>query len=102
VCVILCTVFRLIVVLFYVMCVVCVLCLIVVPLPPGENPYAVKINNNNNYFGFAANSKRQRLISTPTYGFTFYTVYLYTIMCYTKLKVRLRHNGMHNLRVGGF
>jgi hypothetical protein len=27
-----------------VMCVVCVLCLIVVPLPPGENPFAVKIN----------------------------------------------------------
>jgi hypothetical protein len=25
-----------------------VLCLIVVPLPPGENPFAVKINNNNN------------------------------------------------------
>jgi hypothetical protein len=42
---ILCTVFRLIVVLFCVMCVVCVLCLIVVPLPPGENPFAVKINN---------------------------------------------------------
>jgi hypothetical protein len=30
------------------MCVVCVLCLIVVPLPPGENQFAVKINNNNN------------------------------------------------------
>jgi hypothetical protein len=29
-------------------CVVCILCLIVVPLPPGENPFAVKINNNNN------------------------------------------------------
>jgi hypothetical protein len=43
VCVFLCTVFRLIVVLFCVMCVVCVLCLIVVPLPPGENPFAVKI-----------------------------------------------------------
>jgi hypothetical protein len=39
-------VFRLIVVLFCVMCVVCELCLIVVPLPPGENPFAVKINNN--------------------------------------------------------
>jgi hypothetical protein len=48
VCVILCTVFSLIVVLFCVMCVVCVLCLIVVPLPPGENPFAVKTNNNNN------------------------------------------------------
>jgi hypothetical protein len=30
-------------VLFCVMCVVCVLCLIVVPLIPGENPFAVKI-----------------------------------------------------------
>jgi hypothetical protein len=26
----------------------CVLGLIVVPLPPGETPFAVKINNNNN------------------------------------------------------
>jgi hypothetical protein len=25
---------------------ICVLCLIVVPLPPGKNPFAVKINNN--------------------------------------------------------
>jgi hypothetical protein len=30
------------------MCVVCVLCHIVVPLPPGKNTFAVKINNNNN------------------------------------------------------
>jgi hypothetical protein len=42
VCVVLCAVFRLSVVLF------CVMCLIVVPLPPGQNPFAVKINNNNN------------------------------------------------------
>jgi uncharacterized membrane protein len=48
VCVVLCNVFRLVVVLFSVMSVVCVLCPIVVPLPPGENPFAVKINNNNN------------------------------------------------------
>jgi type IV secretory pathway component VirB8 len=48
VCVVLCSVFRLIVVLFCGMYVVCVLCLIVVPLRPGENPFAVKINNNNN------------------------------------------------------
>jgi hypothetical protein len=27
----------------------CVLCLIVVPLPPGENPFAVKINNKINF-----------------------------------------------------
>jgi hypothetical protein len=45
VCVILCTMFCLIVVLFCVKCVVCVLCLIVVPRPPGENQFAVKINN---------------------------------------------------------
>jgi hypothetical protein len=50
VCVFLCTVFRLIVVLFCVMCVVCVLCLIVVPLPPAENPFAVKINIYISYF----------------------------------------------------
>jgi flagellar biosynthesis component FlhA len=31
-------------VLFCVMSVICVLCLIVVPLPPGENSFAVKIN----------------------------------------------------------
>jgi hypothetical protein len=30
------------------MCVICVLCLIVVPLAPGKNPFAVKINNNDN------------------------------------------------------
>jgi hypothetical protein len=39
--------FRLIVVLFCAMCVVCVLCLNVVPLPPGENPFAIKINNKS-------------------------------------------------------
>jgi hypothetical protein len=44
VCVVLCTVVRLIVVLFCVMYVVCVLCLIVVPLPSGENPFTFKIN----------------------------------------------------------
>jgi hypothetical protein len=49
VCVVLCNVFRLIFVLFYVMCVVCVLCLIVVPLPPGEKPFALKISNNNKF-----------------------------------------------------
>jgi hypothetical protein len=31
-------------VLFCLMCVICVLCLIVVPPPPGKNPFAVKIN----------------------------------------------------------
>jgi hypothetical protein len=31
----------------------CVLCLIVVPLPPGKNPFAVQLSNNDNknYFG---------------------------------------------------
>jgi hypothetical protein len=43
VCVVLCAVFRLVVEFFSVMCVVCVLCLIVLPLPPGRNPFAVKI-----------------------------------------------------------
>jgi hypothetical protein len=41
VCVALCTVFRLIVVLFCVMCVICLLCLIVLLLPPCKNPFAV-------------------------------------------------------------
>jgi hypothetical protein len=39
-------VFHLIVVLLCVMCVICLLCLIVLPLPPGKNPFAVRINNN--------------------------------------------------------
>jgi hypothetical protein len=46
VCVVLYSVFRLIVVLFCVMCVICVLCFMVAPLPLGKNPSAVKINNN--------------------------------------------------------
>jgi hypothetical protein len=45
VCLVLCAVFRMIVALLCVMCVICVLCLIVVPLPWGKNPFAVKINN---------------------------------------------------------
>jgi hypothetical protein len=48
VCVVLCAVFRLIVILFCVMCGICALCLIVVPLPPCKNPLAIKVNNNNN------------------------------------------------------
>jgi hypothetical protein len=31
-------------VLFCGICVICVLCLIVVSLPPGKNPFAVKVN----------------------------------------------------------
>jgi hypothetical protein len=57
VCVDLCAVFRLIVVLFYVMCVICVLCLIVVRLPLGRNPFAVKIINNNKNKKFATSSQ---------------------------------------------
>jgi hypothetical protein len=42
VCVVLCAVFCFECgVLFCVMCVICVLRLIVVPLPPGKNPFAV-------------------------------------------------------------
>jgi hypothetical protein len=29
------------------MCVNCLLCLILLTLPPGKNPFALKINNNN-------------------------------------------------------
>jgi hypothetical protein len=42
VCVVLCAVFRLSVVYYSVRCVICVFCLIVVPLSPGKNPFAVK------------------------------------------------------------
>jgi hypothetical protein len=54
----LCTVFRLIVVLSCVMCVACVLCLIVVPLPQGETPFAVEINNKleDKLMGFRTSS----------------------------------------------
>jgi hypothetical protein len=33
-----------VVLLFCVMCINCVLCLIVVPIPPSKNPFAIKIN----------------------------------------------------------
>jgi hypothetical protein len=46
VCVVSCDVFRLIVVLFCVTYVICLSCLILLPLPPGKDPFAVKINNN--------------------------------------------------------
>jgi hypothetical protein len=39
-------------VLFCVMCVVLWLCLIVAPLPPGINPFAVNNNNNNDSYCF--------------------------------------------------
>jgi hypothetical protein len=41
------------------MCIVCVLCLIVVPLPPGENTFVVKINNNNNIIKQQIRNKRR-------------------------------------------
>jgi hypothetical protein len=44
VCVVLYAVFRLIVVLFCVIDVICLVCHIVLPLPPGKTPFAVKIN----------------------------------------------------------
>jgi hypothetical protein len=51
VCVVLCAVFRLIVVLLCVICIACVLCLLLVPLPPGKTPFAVKINKNKYIWG---------------------------------------------------
>jgi hypothetical protein len=39
-----------------------VCCLIVVPLPPGENPFAVNNNNNNN------NNNNDRLYTVPMKG----------------------------------
>jgi hypothetical protein len=47
--VILCAVFCLSAVCYFVRGVLfSVMCVIVVPLPPDTNPFAVKINNNNN------------------------------------------------------
>jgi hypothetical protein len=70
-------VFRLIVVLFCVMCVVCVLCLIVVPLPPGKNPFAVKINKciykllrlsiRHVYVTYAVPIKPKCILKSPDY-----------------------------------
>jgi hypothetical protein len=49
VCVVLCAVFCLFVCcVILVTRVICMLCLIVVPLPLGEDPFEVQINNNNN------------------------------------------------------
>jgi hypothetical protein len=37
----------------------CVLCLIVVPLPPGKNPFAVQLNNNNSNNNYNNNNYNQ-------------------------------------------
>jgi hypothetical protein len=42
-----------------------VLCLIVVPLPPGKNPFAVQINNNNN------NNNNNKLVNVCLIYFPF-------------------------------
>jgi hypothetical protein len=54
------------------MCVICVLCFIVVPLPPGKNPFAVKINNNSNNKSLAWNflSNRTSIGFSSTVIFT--------------------------------
>jgi hypothetical protein len=59
VCVVLCAVFCLIVVLFCVMCAFCLLCLIVLPLPPGKTPFAVKINNNHHHHNTSQTDHRK-------------------------------------------
>jgi hypothetical protein len=43
------------------MCVICALCLIVAPLPPGKNPFAVKINNNNIIYLQETHTKYSRM-----------------------------------------
>jgi hypothetical protein len=63
VCVVLCAVFRLTVVLFSVIYVICVLCLTVVPLPPGEDPFAVKINNILILYSYPPLNKYKNLLS---------------------------------------
>jgi hypothetical protein len=72
--VVLYAVFRLIFVLFYVMCVICVLCLIVVALPPGENTFAVKINNNKIRITFHC-----PLSMTQTWRSTFYSFWKWSV-----------------------
>jgi hypothetical protein len=39
-----------------ILCDVCCLCVIVVPVPRGENPFAVKINNNKKIVGIRCGS----------------------------------------------
>jgi hypothetical protein len=53
---------------------ICVLCLIVVPLPPSKNPFAVQLNNNyNNNFSNSIWNKEElsyQWKSLPLYHFT--------------------------------
>jgi hypothetical protein len=42
-----------------------VLCLIVLPLPPGENPFAIKINNSNNNNNNNNNNNKSFLLLCP-------------------------------------
>jgi hypothetical protein len=48
VCLVLCAVFCLSVVCYFVRCVLFVLCLIVLSLPPGKNTFAIKMNTKSN------------------------------------------------------
>jgi hypothetical protein len=43
-----------------------VLCLIVVSLPPGENPFAVKINNNNKNTSFSTIQPQEKNYTNAT------------------------------------
>jgi hypothetical protein len=55
-------------VLFCVMCVLRVLCPIVVPLPPGKNQFAVKINNNNNSIQYISVYNGTFIVTLPSHN----------------------------------
>jgi hypothetical protein len=51
---------------FMLFCVLCViLCVIVVPVPPGVNPFAFKISNNNNNNSSPFVTKRREYLKKP-------------------------------------
>jgi hypothetical protein len=58
------------------MFVICVLCLIVVPLPPGKNPFALKINNNiNNRSSIPGNGRDFSLLQNVQNDFKAHPVF---------------------------
>jgi hypothetical protein len=83
VCVALCAVFCLRVVL---LCVICVLCLIVVPLPPGRNPFAVHLNNKMCVHFY---KHTQHLL--PVYVLSIYTAVISSKLMCLLTYCRLKH-----------
>jgi hypothetical protein len=61
-------------------CCLLVLCLIVVPLPPGETPFAVKVNNNSN------NNNNNNLLNAVTIFLNLFSFGLLFIQVGFKIK----------------